>query len=368
MQRARVFIPQSGFHATRFSRWSVERLPNFWGEERHRNRIARIPPYGLARLALGGVLKGLGIDLESLRRETYGGVEMPSSCTVLGYQTAKEVGLEYFEMLSKQVRSFDGDLDTLAPYDFVSAEARARAGGQLTTRMFNNLIASMPITQQQAALNMALLVHCINNPDSPAAVAANALAYGVGERWGILPSATPALFGMNSLNSSTGLVHLFEDVPQAVTNFLRDNLPRNLSREEAIHWVHVIAGACELAKQSAIGALDGTQEYMDGMSDNLPLLTTNVPYLEGFSLMGARVFFTQPYLEGAIVVRNKYTLDAVHKILAERGQVIAPEQLSAIFEEGAKEVMAEALEVKATAESTSGELARANIEAAESEF
>ncbi len=364
MFRAR-FLAQTGHKTYQMAQKASDFFPSPSGRDAQLEKKAKIPTLDLANRSSAKALWKQGINFSALKPFEIPGLVTPSSNTIIGYKITKSIGQKFFPQAALQIRDFDGNLDLRPPLDFIDSYERDLAGGILTPRMTYNLIKAMPITQQQASLNGALLAYYDDNRNNYVAELANIMACDVGEKWGVLPARTPSLFGMNTLGSGQGLIHLFEDVPNSGANIFRRHLTRSSSRDDAREIAHMLGSACKLAEMAALGALDGSQLFMSEMQENLPLLRTNVPFLEGFRIAAARAFFTPDGLAGAISYRNDCIVDVSLNTLNQLGLAFSDEEFRSLFRDGENKAVGEGKKVFEIAKTFSPDLALENVEVGE---
>lgn len=337
-------------------------LVPFLGTQHHQNFTARIAltPYSAQPCSI--VLAKQNIDPVTLSPRQCSGVVYPSACTQLAIVTGRNIRRRHARAVMKTLPDFDGSFDTLAPVDYIGQSERRQAGGILTLRMVYNLISALPIMQQQAALNFALLAFSSKNPDLLFAQLANEIAGDVGSKWQVLPSETMSFGVTNTAASGTGLVHLYRDVPDSLAaQFKRLTKNRKLSESDALEVMQTMGSSCELAKEAALGALRGTQHFMD-------LIGRELPMMGSFELGAARRFFTEEGVEGGIKTRDSYVLPMLEKTARDAGIVIREGMVRKAYESGAVLVRPQALEVREIAENTCDSLAIENVRAAIAQY
>ncbi|MCC4599982.1 hypothetical protein [Xanthomonas melonis] len=334
----------------------------------------------------------VGLDCEELVRTTlrkFGvsdatsqsldlmGVVAPLAVTQRTFRVAEFLSIAHAKDVVASFSPIFGDTYIPSPLDHLPEEDAKSAGGVLTMRMALNLLNSSATTQQQAALNLALLTFYAENSENPCARLAYEITVEVGKRWLVLPSEVPSLGILSSFGSGTGLAHLFQDVPNAVLKRLRDMLgDGHESKEILLKKIELIGSACELAKQAAIGSLTGTITYIEEAERDLYIFRTErllpVP-MEVFPLnlfkhfSPARFFFQEPAIEGAIKTRDYYLIKEIVRECENRGFNLSKDEVRNALSAGADQVLHQGDRIRKIAESQSEYFANQSIKSSRKE-
>ncbi len=240
-----------------------------------------------------------GVDVRQLRAQA-AGVVTPSAVVLLAHDLGREAAAPWWAHVAQRGPNVDGDWSTLHPTDFIVSGPRPGLLGVPGMREIANVVNSAPTAQQQSALNGALIIHGQRRPDSEFARAAAAVAGEVGGMWCDLPSRTLAVGCFGTAGATTGVVHLYDDVvrvmvARAVAFMAADG--GAMTPERFLAGVRIVGGAGELAKQSALGALDSTQGFINDFGERVPLYGLS-------GLAPAKLFFTPRLLEAGVDVRD----------------------------------------------------------------
>ncbi|MFD1554597.1 hypothetical protein ACFSHT_03005 [Paraburkholderia silviterrae] len=255
---------------------------------------------------------------------------------------------------------FDGSVDLLAPID-VAPKYWSDSQVLILPRTYRNQINSVPVMQQQAALNVALLAYSRLHPESEIAQLANAYGMGVGKRWEDLNSLVFAGPALNTVFSQAGLVHLMGDVPAVVVEEFAPLLTqqkRPLAPEEIIKGIELVGGAAALAASAARGAAKSSREFAISVEKSFS------PQYGLTGMQAAKWFLSTEAINGAVEQRDRYVADALYEFLLAQKTNVSHQDIFDSLQRGSKAAAREAKDVEALALATTDQFAEENLELA----
>lgn len=262
------------------------------------------------------------------------GIVMPISVVHLAMLLAGGASQPYWEQVAEASNPITGYGSALTPYDHMPRIPKEFGvkDGVFAQRELKNLVNSVPTAMQQASLNAGLIAMPGKHAGNEFVILAADVAGGVGSLWDDLLSRTVSFGSFNTLGATTGLVHLYEDVPNVI-------VPRGLrlvgvnkpTEKQLLERVVVIGGAGELAKESALGALDSTQRFIDAYARAVPLY--------GLGIAPAKVFFMPEALESGVEVRDERIEDMIIHVARTQYQVsLSRDAIAESLDKGKKAV------------------------------
>jgi hypothetical protein len=247
-----------------------------------------------------------------------GGVVMPLSVVHLGMLMGGAASAPYWQGVAEASNPIYGYGSALTPYDHMPRipDEFEVQGGSLPRRELKNLVNSVPTAMQQGSLNVGLIALLQKHGGNPHVILAADVAGAVGGLWCNLLSRTVSFGSFTTLGATTGLVHLYEDVPDEI-------VPRGLlvpgggklTDKELLERIEIIGGAGELAKYAALGALDSTQKFIDAYALSVPLYDLS-------GITPAKVFFKPKALESGVQVRDDRIVETILHVARTRHQVV----------------------------------------------
>jgi len=329
----------------------------FFGQNHSLNLTAKVLIDYNATSVVKVVMNKRELDFSKVDPKDSAGAVTPGATTQAAIIVLCRGQLAYLDHLSRLMRDNDGAKNSLTYEDFAIVHgASVMLNKQMTIRTVRNLTNSIPIMQQQAALNYALMEYMQRYPKDRVAVIANQMGVTVGSRWDRLNSIVPTGPGRNSVFAGTGLYHLFSDVPEGVIEAIKSELQGKELNEETVRaavWL-AMCGAV-LAEQAAVGALKGTQKFMTGMEDVMGHL------LRTGELFAAKKFFAEQPLWGAVSHRDE---KIILIILAHYGKYFPGGrlELQLLFNDARFATRAKGENVRQIAHETSWPIANGNLE------
>ena len=152
-----------------------------------------------------------------------------------------------------------------------------------------------------------------------------------------------------------------EDVPAVAAQGLKDWFAGGGSKrkkEEILAEIERIGGAGELAKGAALGAMDGSQQFITQLGKTSPAYSS-------LSLLPARGFLTDSSIRGAVAQRDEYMQAAIMMVLNELKAGVSLDEAQDSLARGAWKAIGESRDVHELTAETAPTLATMNIEYAQ---